>query len=156
ACLVTSALPGMPASELSASDLTRAWSSIARLIKALHDLPAVDCPFERGLARMFGLAEDVVARDAVNPDFLSPNDRDIPPIALLNRLREAMSTRLLQERGDLVVCHGDACLPNFLVAPDTLVCTGMIDLGRVGTADRYVDFSLLLANAGETWRSQRE
>jgi len=156
ACLVTSALPGVPASDLSASKLNQAWPSLTRQIKALHDLPIADCPFERGLTTMFGRAEDVVARGAVNPDFLAPNDRTIPPATLLANLREAMPRRLAQERDDRVVCHGDACLPNLLVAPDTLRCTGLIDLGRLGTADRYVDLSLLLANARETWNSVQE
>lgn len=156
ACLVTSALPGVPASELSASELIRAWPSIALHLKSLHGLPVAACPFERELAGMFACAEEVVARAAVNPDFLAPSDRDIPPSVLLHRLREEMPHRLAQEPTDLVVCHGDACLPNFLIDSHTLTCTGMIDLGRLGKADRYVDFSLLLSNASEIWRSQAE
>jgi streptomycin 3"-kinase len=156
ACLVTGSLPGVPASKLSASELMRAWPSIARQVKALHDLPVADCPFERRLATMFGLAEEVVARGTVNPDFLDTNGRNTPPGNLLGNLREDLPRRLAQEPGDLVVCHGDACLPNLLIAPDTLRCTGVIDLGRLGTADRYVDLSLLLANARESWNSLAE
>jgi streptomycin 3"-kinase len=155
-CLVTSALAGVPASELPAAELTKAWPSLARQVKALHDLPAADCPFERGLATMFGRAEDVVARGAVNPAFLDPKDRSVPPATLLGDLREAVPRRLAQEAGDLVVCHGDACLPNFMIAPDPLRCTGVIDLGRLGTADRYVDLSLLLGNARERWDCPEE
>ncbi|MFP1592824.1 phosphotransferase [Escherichia coli] len=29
------------------------------------------------------------------------------------------------------VCHGDPCMPNFMVDPKTLQCTGLIDLGRL-------------------------
>ncbi|WP_436977121.1 phosphotransferase, partial [Shigella flexneri] len=31
----------------------------------------------------------------------------------------------------MVVCHGDPCMPNFMVDPKTLQCTGLIDLGRL-------------------------
>jgi streptomycin 3"-kinase len=151
ACLVSSAVPGVPASDLSASELKKAWPSIVRRVKALHDLPAGDCPFERRLSTMFERAEDVVARNAVNPDFLDPEARHVPPSALLAMLRAELPERLAQERRDLVVCHGDACLPNIMVDPGALCCTGLVDLGRLGTADRYVDLSLLLGNARESW-----
>jgi streptomycin 3"-kinase len=151
ACLVTSALPGTPASELSTSKLNAAWSSIARQVKALHDIPVGDCPFERGLSMMFDRAADVVARGAVNPDFLDPDHQNVPPATLLANLQTELPERLAQESYDLVVCHGDACLPNFMVDPDTLRCTGLIDLGRLGAADRYVDLALLLGNARESW-----
>ncbi len=41
---------------------------------------------------------------------------------------------------DLVVCHGDACNPNFLL-DDELTCTGYVDLGRLGVADRWADIA---------------
>lgn len=151
ACLVTRAMPGVPASDLAPAELLKAWPSIAERVRALHAIPAATCPFARGLSAMFGRASDVVARDAVNPDFLDPEFQKVPPSQLLDRLRPALDERLSQEARELVVCHGDACLPNFLVDPGTLRCTGLIDLGRLGTADRYVDFSLLLGNARESW-----
>jgi streptomycin 3"-kinase len=151
ACLVTRAVAGVPASDLTAVELLGAWPSIAERVRSLHEIPVGDCPFTRGLSAMFGRAADVVERNAVNPDFLDPEHQAIPPPVLLDRLRVQLPARLVQEARDLVVCHGDACLPNFMVDPQTLRCTGFIDLGRLGTADRYVDFSLLLANARETW-----
>lgn len=151
ACLVTRAVRGVPASDLTAVELLAAWPSIAERVRALHAIPASDCPFARRLSAMFDRATDVVARNAVNPDFLDPEDQAIAPQVLLDRLRAELPARLAQEARDLVVCHGDACLPNFMVDPQTLRCTGLVDLGRLGAADRYVDLSLLLANARETW-----
>jgi streptomycin 3"-kinase len=75
---------------------------------------------------------------------------------LLDRVRAELPERLAQESRDRVVCHGDACMPNFMIDPETLRCTGMIDLGRLGMADRYVDFALLVGNTRETWRSVEE
>lgn len=45
----------------------------------------------------------------------------------------------------LVVCHGDACAPNTLLAEDGSYC-GTVDLGRMGVADRWAD----LAVAGDS------
>ncbi|MDK1490078.1 APH(3'') family aminoglycoside O-phosphotransferase [Sinorhizobium sp. 7-81] len=151
ACLVISAIPGVPASDLATPELKKAWPSIVRQLKALHELPVEACPFERRLALMFDRATDVVARDAVNPDFLAPEDWTVPSSQLLAALRTELPKRLAEEPRDLVICHGDACLPNFMVDPETHHCTGVIDLGRLGKADRYVDFSLLLGNARESW-----
>lgn len=150
-CLVTAAVPGVPASELSSGTLLAAWPSIVRTLARLHALPAASCPFERGLAGLFRTAEDVVARDAVQPEFLSDEQRGVPVGTLLADLRSELDERLAQEADDLVVCHGDACLPNVLVDPRTLTCTGLIDLGRLGTADRHADLALLRVNARETW-----
>lgn len=151
ACLVLSAVPGVPASDLAAADLMKAWPAIARQIKVLHELPREGCPFERRLASMFERAADVVAREAVDPDFLAPEDQNVPSSKLLLALGTELPKRLAEEPRDLVICHGDACLPNFMVDPETQRCTGLIDLGRLGTADPYVDFSLLLGNARESW-----
>lgn len=151
ATLVMTAVPGVPASDLDSGTLLRAWPSLIGMLRRLHELPAADCPFERSLTTMFGIAEDVVRRDAVIPEFLVEDQQGRPYGELLADLRTELAERLAQEPRDLVVCHGDACLPNFMVDPDTLTCTGLIDLGRLGTADRHVDLSLLQANARETW-----
>ncbi|MDX3925610.1 MAG: APH(3'') family aminoglycoside O-phosphotransferase [Shinella sp.] len=156
ACLVTSTVAGVPASELASAELGVAWPSIIGRVRDLHAVPASGCPFARDLATMFARAEDVVRRNAVNPDFLAPEQRDVPPADMLAALRAQLPVRLDQEKKELVVCHGDACMPNFMVDPQTLRCTGMIDLGRLGVADRYVDFSLLIANSSETWSGPEE
>ncbi|UCJ06660.1 APH(3'') family aminoglycoside O-phosphotransferase [Chitinophaga pendula] len=150
-CLLISPIPGIPASKLTAEQLSIAWTSITRQLQALHQLPVNNCPFDRRLSLMFAQARDVVARGAVNPDFLRPEQHHIPAATLLANLEMSLQERLAQESAEQVVCHGDACLPNFMVDPVTLQCTGMIDLGRLGKADPYVDYTLLLANSEETW-----
>ncbi len=141
--LVMTAVPGVPASE---TDAEHAWPSILDVLARIHALPVASCPFERRLATMFALAEAVVAEDRVEPAFLSDEQRRVPPPRLLDALRTDLPTRLAQEPGDEVVCHGDPCLPNFMVDGD--VCTGVIDLGRLGVADRHADLALLAADSG--------
>jgi streptomycin 3"-kinase len=153
ACLVMTAIPGIPAVELSGADLLKAWPSMARNLDAIHQLPADQCSFDRSLRSMFRRAVDVVSRDAVNPDFLPDADKDRPTAELLARVERDLPARLRQEAASKVVCHGDPCLPNFMVDPDSLRCTGLIDLGRLGTADRYADLALMVANAEENWTS---
>lgn len=156
ACLVMRAVPGVPASDVDAADLVRAWPSLAEALLALHAMPIESCPFERGLATMVARAEDVVARGAVNPDFLAREDVETAPADQLAALRAEVPERLTQEMSDCVVCHGDACLPNLMVNPASLRCTGVIDLGRLGVADRHADLALLLANADEHWATSEQ
>lgn len=156
ACLVISAIEGVPAAELAADDLVSAWPSMAGQLAALHALEASQCPFDRSLAPMFARAADVVARDAVNPDFLPDEDRQTSAPELLERVERELAVRLEQEAEDRVVCHGDPCMPNFMVDPGTLRCTGLIDLGRLGTADRYADLALMTANSRETWETAQQ
>ncbi|MFF5991172.1 APH(3'') family aminoglycoside O-phosphotransferase [Prauserella flavalba] len=151
ACLVTSAVPGVPADTVPPESLATAWPSIADTVRHLHSLSTVDCPFRRDLALMFPLARDVVARDAVEPDFLPVEQQDTPPAELLARLEPQLDRRLAEEPADTVVCHGDLCLPNIVLDPGTLEVSGLIDLGRLGLADRHADLALLLANSRETW-----
>ncbi|MFH8617416.1 APH(3'') family aminoglycoside O-phosphotransferase [Streptomyces sp. NPDC017979] len=151
AALVTSAVPGVPADQVPAADLWTAWRPIIDAVRQLHELPVARCPFDRDLTAMFAAARSVVARGAVNPDFLPPEQREVPGTDLLALLTPQLDERLAQEAADPVVCHGDLCLPNIVLDPDTLRVSGFIDLGRLGRGDRYADIALLLANSRETW-----
>lgn len=151
ACLVTSAVRGVPADRLSRDDLRKTWPSIAEVLGRLHALPG--CPFSRDLSLMYAKAADVVARDAVNPDFLPEDQVGTPPAELLARLTPELDLRHRQEAEQTVVCHGDLTLPNIVVDPATLTVTGFVDLGRLGLADPHADYALLFATAGETPRT---
>ncbi|MEU0122099.1 APH(3'') family aminoglycoside O-phosphotransferase [Streptomyces albidoflavus] len=151
ACLVTGAVPGVPADQVPAEQLAAAWAGIADAVRRLHEVPVSACPFGRRLDAMVAVAREVVARDAVNPEFLSDEQRGTPGPELLDRLTRQLALRREQEAADLVVCHGDLCLPNIVLDPETLDVSGFIDLGRLGVADRHADLALLLANARETW-----
>jgi streptomycin 3"-kinase len=139
---------------MSATDLLQAWPTMAQQLGILHQLSTDQCPFDRCLSLLFERAADVVARGAVNPDFLPEADKSTPAHELLARVERELPARLDQEASDKVVCHGDPCIPNFIVDPQSLECTGLIDLGRLGAADRYADLALMAANAEENWTMQ--
>jgi kanamycin kinase len=48
----------------------------------------------------------------------------------------------------LVVCHGDACAPNTLIGDDGR-CSGHVDLGDLGIADRWADIAVAMLSL--TW-----
>jgi kanamycin kinase len=54
----------------------------------------------------------------------------------------------------LVVCHGDTCAPNTLIGDDGR-CTGHVDLGALGVADRWADLAIATWstrwNYGDGW-----
>ncbi|MGW5381940.1 APH(3'') family aminoglycoside O-phosphotransferase [Nocardia sp. NPDC003963] len=156
AMLVTSAVSGVSADRLPAANLHAAWEHIADAVRGLHELPTQRCPFDRRLDTMVTIAGDVVGRNAVNPEFLPVEQQRTPPEELLARLEPDIARMIAHEAVDTVVCHGDLCLPNIVVDPETLQLSGFIDLGRLGTADRYADLALLLANARETWENEEQ
>ncbi len=146
--MVTGAVRGIPADQLGAEALAEAWPALVDAVRTLHAMSVVGCPYRRDLDTMLAMARDVVARDAVNPDFLPDEDRGVPGTALLARVERDAGLRRHQERADLVVCHGDLCLPNILVDGSSV---GFVDLGRLGVADRHADLALLLESARQSF-----
>lgn len=61
----------------------------------------------------------------------------------------------------LVVCHGDACAPNTLMADDG-TCSGHVDLGDLGVADPWADLAVATLSLdwnfphddGEDWQAE--
>lgn len=148
ACLVTTAVNGVLACDVPSGAVPAVLDSLAHVLGRLHNLPTESCPFDRRLSVTLPVVEDVVRRHAVNVNNLEPAWRATPPNDLLAGLRSRLDRARRLEATDLVVCHGDACLPNFLIDPETLDCVGVVDLGRLGVADRYLDLSLVAANVG--------
>lgn len=121
--------------------------SLGRVLRDLHSL--TNCPFERPLSSVIALAEDVVRRDAVNPAFLTDEWRLLKPAELLAQV--VAERPYIDSVAEPVVCHGDACLPNVFFDPVTLDVTGLIDLGRLGIADRYSDLALTTIQLHDEW-----
>lgn len=115
--LRTVELPGMSAvADRFAVDAAATVRELGRALRAFHDALAIeDCPFDWRAATR-------IARKA--------ND----------------TTRLgAVPAEDLVVCHGDACNPNFLL-DDRGRCVGYVDVGDCGVADRWADIAPALVS----------
>lgn len=110
--------------------------AIATGLRALHALDATACPFDAQLSVTIERARaNAVAGRVDEADF----DAGRAGRRALDLLADVEATRPTDE--DLVVTHGDYCLPNVILAANGGVA-GFIDLGRAGVADRYQDLAL--------------
>jgi len=91
---------------------------LGRALRRFHDTVPLDgCPFSWSV-------EHRVAHFSLDPRFVGA----APPL-------------------DPVVCHGDACNPNFLLADDGSF-SAYVDLGGLGVADRWADLAPALQSLG--------
>ena len=108
---------------------------LARALRELHALPARDCPFDGSLRVKLSAARERVQRGLVDEsDFDAPR-QGRTAIQVFNDL---VRTRPTTE--DIVVTHGDPCLPNVIVSGEYV--EGFVDVGRAGLADRHADLAL--------------
>lgn len=136
--IVTRSLPGRTAvDEHWKRDPGTAVRAVGSGLRALHDaLPVADCPFGWSAERRLERARSRAAAGRTHPADWHPDLRHFGTVE-----------RALGLLGDippvdrLVVCHGDACSPNTLVGDDGR-CTGHVDLGTLGVADRWADLAV--------------
>jgi kanamycin kinase len=143
--LVTAGLPGtMAVLDRWKQEPATAVRAIGAGLRRLHDaLPVADCPFEWSAEQRLARARENAAAGRLDPGEWHPDSRrfgtvdealvalaDVPPV------------------DRLVVCHGDACAPNTLIGDDGS-CTGHVDFGALGVADRWAD--LAVATWSTTW-----
>jgi kanamycin kinase/streptomycin 3"-kinase/aminoglycoside 3'-phosphotransferase-2 len=150
ATVTVRALPGVPMSELPATSTAGAVRSLGLFLRRLHASPRENCPFERWLAVTVPLARLRVDHDLVDESDFDEERSGRSASALLDELLELRPRAEELEVGDLVVCHGDACLPNFLVDPESHEVTGMVDVHRLGVADRHLDLALATRSMANT------
>ena len=130
--MLMTAVPGRDTASLPELAPERIVVLVADALRALHALDSTTCPFDHRAGRR--MADARARLDAGLVD--SANyESGAEPEALF---AELLAARPAQE--NLVVTHGDACFPNFMVADGRF--TGFIDCGRLGVADRYQDLAL--------------
>lgn len=117
--LVTEAMPGRSAADdrwlFEPSTAARA---IGTGLREFHDsVPVADCPYDWSIITRVRSARSRGREPAHdNASFDSAPAEDI------------------------VVCHGDACAPNTIILDNGTV-SGHVDLGSIGTADRWADLA---------------
>ena len=135
--LVTAALPGHSAvSPRWLADPRTAVIAIGEGLRAMHDaLPVTDCPFS-------WMAQDRVAAAQRAADAGRLDTSDWAPEHLELGIEGAIAqVQNIPQADKLVVCHGDACAPNTLIAGSGR-WSGHVDLGDLGVADRWADLAI--------------
>lgn len=116
--MITAAVAGENAiSDRWKADPERAVRVVGAALRRLHDsLPVAECPFDWSIQTRLERARRVGAR-------AEKMVANAPPI------------------DQLVVCHGDPCMPNTLIDTDGNFA-GHVDLGELGVADRWADLAV--------------
>jgi kanamycin kinase/streptomycin 3"-kinase/aminoglycoside 3'-phosphotransferase-2 len=150
ATLTTAAVPGVALSELPRSSVADGARAFGEFLRRLHAVDRESCPFDRWLAVTVPLALLRVEEGLVDDGDFDADRQGSTARESLDDLLERRPRAEALETPDLVVCHGDACLPNVLVDPETFAVTGMIDVGRLGVADRHLDLALAVRSVSDT------
>lgn len=119
---------------------------LASALSSLHSLNIDACPFDHRLDKRLAAAEARMRAGLVDETDFDEKRLGKSAFFLFGELQ-----RLRPESENLVVAHGDACLPNFMAAGGRF--GGYVDCCRLGVADRYQDIALachsIVYNFGE-------
>ena len=125
--LLMTAIPGRDASQPWPSDqIPSIIAKLAAGLRTWHDTNTNDCPYQLSLVTRIAQARARTQNTGLKLELE----------ALLEHT---------PKHEDLVLCHGDPCVPNVLLNDD-LEISGWIDLGRAGVMDRHWDLALIVGS----------
>jgi aminoglycoside 3'-phosphotransferase-2 len=142
--LLLQALPGRSGEAIEPERIAAVVVGFAQAIRRLHAQPIDRCPFDQRLATQIARARERAGAGLVD-------EADFDAVRLGMSAGELL-LRLERERPrkeDLVLTHGDACLPNLIFEGDRF--GGFVDCGRTGIADRYQDLALAARSIAGNW-----
>ncbi|MBL4575098.1 MAG: aminoglycoside 3'-phosphotransferase [Opitutaceae bacterium] len=131
--ILMSAMEGVP-SFSATEDRVQTIKEVARGLLQIHTIPLEECPFVNDLNKKIEEARSRVKRKVVDEDDFDPEKQ--------GRTAEDVFFQVLGDRPgseDLVVTHGDYCMPNIIIKNGRL--NGFIDVEWFGIADRYQDLA---------------
>lgn len=146
AWLLTHALPGRTAYQWlcdAPAHMPQIVTTLARTLAQLHRVPVPSCPFQAPLDQRLAHARQRLDAGLIDPDDFDDARQGWTPAQVWRELQ-----RLRPTGHDAVVCHGDYSLDNLLLDAQGRL-TGLIDLGRLGVADRFQDLAILWNSLGE-------
>lgn len=136
--LMTKASGQMSCSEYYMNNPEKLTSMLAQALQELWRIDISDCPLDCSLDRKldaarFRVKNNLVDMENVEPDTFGPSGFENP---------EALLQWLITHKPseELVLSHGDFCLPNIYIEDDKKI--NFIDLGRTGVADKWQDIAL--------------
>jgi aminoglycoside 3'-phosphotransferase-2 len=135
AYLLTEGLPGTNAAEMPERLRLQVTTRFAVELRKLHSIDPGECPFDQTLEQVLPAASARAMAGCVDEADFDVERLGYSAIELLGPLYQK---RPVSE--DIVVTHGDACLPNAIF--DQRTFSGFVDCSRCGRADRYQDLAL--------------
>lgn len=121
---------------------------VAGCLKALWKVDVAHCPFKTSrLEERLKQARKNVLENRNDIDNVMPTTFSVDgfknSLELLNWLE---NNRPIE---DIVLSHGDFCLPNIIVQNNKI--SGYIDLGKMGPADRWQDIAIAIRSLGDNF-----
>ena len=150
--LLTDGMDGRSAVEDDlCADPRRLVPLLGQGLRRFHSIAWKDCPFNGRLDSVLPVIRQRLSDGTSDPDWVFKRHGNITAHAALDQLEQHPPSH-----EDLVVCHGDYCVPNVLIQDWRLA--GFVDLGAVAVADRWRDIAVALwsvtRNMGPGWEEQ--
>lgn len=114
---------------------------LARGLRQIHALNIAACPFDERIAAKLAHAWDNIEHGLVDETDFDTERLGMTAAAVYETLRLTIPSE-----DDLILAHGDYCLPNVLIRND--IVSGFIDLDRAGISDRYNDLAIASRSIG--------
>lgn len=144
AYLLTESLPGTNAAQVPTRLRQQVTIRFAVELRKLHSIDPSECPFDQTLERVLPAARARALAGRVDETDFDVERLGRTALELLDPLDQERP-----ESEDVVVTHGDACLPNAIFDRGTF--GGFVDCGRCGRADRYQDLALAARSIESTF-----
>jgi len=130
-------VPGKDCSNIEDfSNKSRLAEALAEGLKLIHSVDISDCPFNQRLDFKLNNAKFNVENGLTDEEDIKSTDPRRTGEGILKILYETKPSR-----EDLVLTHGDYCLPN-IILNHNYELVGFIDWGRGGVSDKYQDIGI--------------
>lgn len=109
----------------------------AKALKTFHDINPEGLPFNHTLESKIAIAHQIVVNGKAKTEYF---EREFAHMSG-QEVYDLMQTYKYNE-SDLVLCHGDVCLPNLMVTKNQEIV--FIDVVQLGIVDRHLDLAIAL------------